>query len=178
MRGNDAIPTAHSSGYFYYKYNFPGLMTPWKCHKWTPDIRCKIDAHYYLTYKASSSVWTVIMTIIIILLYCGQLLLFTVIHPQTPVSPAPRRLIDGSGLETAGWPVTLSPCKWAALGPGGCPCGPAPCLVVLSADWSAGAWSGFMRCGPAAGTKTRRTGGAPRRFPVPSHTQRVHRDPV
>lgn len=95
------------------------------------------------------------------------------------VNPAPRRLIDNSDPETAGWPVTLSPCKWAALGPGGCPCGPAPCLVVLSADWLAGARLFFMRCGPAAGTKTRRTAAirGTSLSPLPPNT-RVHREPV
>lgn len=78
------------------------------------------------------------------------------------VSHAPPSLTDSSDLETAGWPVTLSPCKWAALGPGGCPCGPAPCLVVLSADWLPGAWSVFMRCRQAAGDKTRRVADASR----------------
>lgn len=74
------------------------------------------------------------------------------------VSPAHFTLIDSSDLETAGWPVTLSSCKWGSLGPGGCPCGPAPCLVVLSADWLAGVWFFFMLCGPRAGRKTRSAG--------------------
>lgn len=71
------------------------------------------------------------------------------------LSSAHASLTDSSELETAGQPVTLSPCKWAAVGPGWCPCGPAPCLVVLIADWLPGAWSVFMRCWPAAGAKTR-----------------------
>lgn len=75
----------------------------------------------------------------------------------TLTNPAHSSLIDSFDPETAGWSVTLSPCKWGSLGPGGCPCGPAPCLVVLSADWLTGVRLFFTRCGPAAGTKTRRT---------------------